>query len=612
MMNLLEIKGPEFIKKLSIDELNELASEIRVFLVENIAKTGGHLSPNLGVVELTIALHKVFDSPHDKFIFDVGHQSYVHKILTGRAKYFSSLRKFNGLSGYQKRSESIHDVWEAGHSSTAIAALAGFETARKAKGEPYRNIAIVGDGSLNSGLAYEALNYLGHCKGLAPIIIINDNEMSISKNVGRMAKLLNNLRSSKMYLSATKSKARFPKFLYNLKVRLSNMIRGFANNISLFDQFGYSYYGPIDGHDMKTLIKFLTIAKRKNQPIVIHVVTKKGKGYLPAEKDLLGAWHGVGPFDIETGKFLNKIPENMTSWSNIFSELIEDYAMNNDNFRIIIPAMIYGSSFLEFERKYPDKIIDVGICESFAVCFSAALALNNMQIYIPMYSSFLQRAYDQVSHDLARQDVKVVFGIDRSGIVGGDGETHQGLYDIAYLRHIPNIEILQPSNMTEAKQLLDYAFNYARHSVAIRYARGNALYKLEKSPIKITKPTWFEYNNNGSVNLIAYGDNFTRMKAYIDSKKLSINLYNAMFIKPLDELIVTSILKSNLPTYVLEDVTYISGLGSAIFEFAQKNDLPVNHLKIFGLPDKFIEQGTREEIYQKYGLSTEQIIDKIL
>ena len=612
MMNLLEIQSPEFIKKLSIEELNELACEIRSFLIENISKTGGHLSPNLGVVELTIALHKVFDSPKDKFIFDVGHQTYVHKILTGRAKYFSTLRKFNGLSGYQKRSESIHDVWEAGHSSTAIAALAGFETARVASGEKNRNIAIVGDGSLNSGLAYEALNYLGHCKGLAPIIILNDNEMSISKNVGRMSKLLNNLRSSKMYLRATKSKARFPKFLYNLKVRLSNMIRGFANNISLFDQFGYSYYGPIDGHDIKTLIKFLTIAKRKSQPIVIHIVTKKGKGYLPAEEDNLGAWHGVGPFDIKTGEFLNKIPENMASWSSIFSELIEDYAKNNDNFRVIIPAMIYGSSLLEFEKKYPDRIIDVGICESFSVCFSAALALNNMQIYIPIYSSFLQRAYDQVLHDLARQDIKVVFGIDRSGIVGGDGETHQGLYDIAYLRHIPNIEIVQPSNMLEAKQLLDYAFNYARHSVAIRYARGNTLRQDLIETSKITKPLWHEFNQNAKVNLIAYGDNFQRMKSYIFENKLPVNLYNALFIKPLDEETVSKILKSSLPTYVLEDVTYISGLGSAIFEFAQKNDLPVSKLRIIGLPDEFIQQGSKEEIYEKYGLSTEQIINKIL
>jgi len=612
-IDLYNIKDPRFLKQLSVEECDELASEIRSFLIENISKTGGHLSSNLGIVELTIAMHKVFDSPDDKFIFDVGHQSYVHKILTGRAKEFTTLRKFQGLSGYQKRSESVHDVWEAGHSSTAIAALAGFETAKQVNGLETRNIAVVGDGSLNSGLSFEALNYLGHCNGVAPIIILNDNEMSISKNVGRMSKLLNNLRSSKMYLRAIRSKARFPKFIYNLKVRLSNMIRGFANNLSLFDQFGFSYYGPIDGHDMKTLLKFLTIAKRqKNRPMVIHVVTKKGKGYLPAEQDDVGMWHGVGPFDIKTGRISSKFPENVVSWSNIFSELIEEQAKTDERFRVIVPAMIYGSQLVEFEKKYPTKIIDVGICESFAVCYSAALALNNMNVYISIYSSFLQRAYDQVSHDLARQDIKIVIGIDRAGVVGGDGDTHQGIYDIAYLRHIPNIIIVQPTTMTEAKQLLDYGFKYAPHTVAIRYSRGGTLHQLDQETKPITKPSWVKYDKSGTVNLIAYGDNFIRMKQAIDTDDLPINLVNARFIKPLDESMVEDILLSNNKTYVLEDVTYISGLGSAIFEYAQAKNLPTNDLKILGLPDEFIEQGSIDEIYEKHGLSTKQIIKKIL
>lgn len=276
-MNLLDIKDPKFLKDMNSDELNELATEIRSFLIEKVSKTGGHLSSNLGIVELTIALHVVFDSPNDKFIFDVGHQAYVHKILTGRAKDFDHLRQYKGLSGYQKRSESVHDVWEAGHSSTAIAALAGFEIASRDQHSIYKNIAIVGDGSLNSGLSFEALNYLGHHKGAAPIIILNDNEMSISRNVGRMSKLLTSLRSSKMYVSTAASKRRFPKFVYNWKIRLGNMLRGFAGNISLFDEFGFSYYGPIDGHDINSIIKFLKIAKKRNKPIVLHFVTKKGK-----------------------------------------------------------------------------------------------------------------------------------------------------------------------------------------------------------------------------------------------------------------------------------------------------------------------------------------------
>ncbi|HOO44317.1 MAG TPA: transketolase C-terminal domain-containing protein, partial [Bacillota bacterium] len=392
---------------------------------------------------------------------------------------------------------------------------------------------------------------------------------------------------------------------------MSNMIRGFAGNISLFDEFGFSYYGPIDGHDLKTLIKFLNIAKKRRKPIVIHIVTKKGKGYQPAEEDSIGVWHGVGPFDPITGTFLKKNQENQWSWSNIFSKLIETYAANNENFRVIVPAMIYGSALNGFQDKFPEKIIDVGICESFAVCFSAALSLNGMQIFLPIYSSFLQRAYDQVSHDLARQDIKIVIGIDRAGVVGGDGDTHQGIYDIAYLRHIPNIEIVQPSTMLEAKQLLDYAFNTAKHSVAIRYSRGSATYDDQDDFERITEASWIAHMREGSVNLIAYGDNFTRLNDHIETNNLPINTYNARFIKPLDKLMLEQIAKSSLETYVLEDSCIIGGLGSAINEYLQANDLP-NKIKIIGLPDEFIEHGSVEEIYQKYGLDTDSVIKKMI
>jgi len=610
-MNLLEIKDPSFIKNLTIKELNELAGEIRLFLIEKISKTGGHLSSNLGVVELTLALHYVFDSPQDKIIFDVGHQAYIHKILTGRAKDFDKLRKFEGLSGYQKRSESVHDAWEAGHSSTAIAAVAGFELAKKLNGDNNKNIAVVGDGSLNSGLSFEALNYLGHQKNMSPIIVINDNEMSISKNVGRLSKLLNKARSHKLYNYATKSHRRLPKFIYNLKVRIANTIRGFANNLTIFDEFGFSYYGPIDGHDIKNLIKFFNLIKTKNKPVVLHVITKKGKGYSFAENDQLGEWHGIGPFEIETGKFINKKEENKVKWSNVISEYLERYAEKNADFRIIIPAMIYGSGLSNFEAKHPEKIIDVGICESFSVCFSTALSMNGYKIFIPIYSSFLQRAYDQVVHDLARQEAKVVLGIDRAGVVGADGETHQGVFDIAYLKHIPNLEIIQPSNALEANQLLDYALNVATRSVAIRYSRYDT-YQYEMQEYQaILEPTWLEYDNQGKANLITYGDNFTRMKAYIDKNKLPINLYNALFIKPLDLHMVNKIIESDLPTYVLEDSIKISGLGSSILEYLSDSSSQLN-LKVFGFPDEFIFQGSRIEIYKKYQLDTETIIKSML
>jgi 1-deoxy-D-xylulose-5-phosphate synthase len=608
-MNIRDIKDPSFLKNLSIDELNELASDIRSFLIENISKTGGHLASNLGVVELTIAMHYVFDSPIDKFVFDVGHQSYVHKILTGRAKDFPSLRKYQGLSGYQKLEESVHDHWEAGHSSTAIAAISGFEVNRVDKGEDYKNIAVVGDGSLNSGLSFEALNYLGH-SNLKPIIILNDNDQSISKNVGRLNKLLNKMRSSKFYELAKRSRRRLPKFIYGLKVRTANMIRGFANNITIFDELGFSYYGPIDGHDIKSLIKFLEVVKKKNKPVVLHVVTTKGKGYDPAERDMDGLWHGVSPFDVKTGLPIKEKEENKTNWSNIISNYMMHYAKGNDSFKIIVPAMIIGSGLQAFEKTYPEKIIDVGICESFSVCFSAALSKDH-QIFLPIYSSFLQRAYDQVVHDLTRQNLKVVIGVDRAGVVGADGDTHQGVYDIAFLKHIPNLEIVQPSNSIEAWQLLDYAFKHSKKSVAIRYSRNQTrVYQHEKYE-PITSPTWKAYLHQGKANLIAYGDNFTRMKQYIEDHNLSINLYNALFIKPMDEVMLDKIIQSNLPTYVLEDVTKISGLGSSILEYLSDKDKTLK-VKILGLPDEFIQHGSQKEIYKKYHLDEESIIDVIL
>ena len=435
--------------------------------------------------------------------------------------------------------------------------------------------------------------------------------MSISKNVGRLSKLLNKTRSTKLYNFALKSKRKWPKFIYSMKVRIANMIRGFANNLTIFDEFGFSYYGPIDGHDIKNMIKFLNLAKNKNRPVVLHVITKKGKGYAPAENDSLGLWHGVGPYEVETGKFINNKKENYLSWSNIISDYVLRYAERNEDLRVIIPAMITGSGFLEFEKKYPEKIIDVGICESFSVCFSAALALNDVKIFLPIYSSFLQRAYDQVIHDLTRQEAKVILGVDRAGVVGADGETHQGLYDIAYLRHIPNLEIVQPADSEEAESLLDYAFNTCKTSIAIRYSRNSTKKYAGEEFEKITKPVWKTIERAGKANLICYGDNFTRMKNYIEKEDLPINLINALFIKPMDLDTLNHLLKSELPLFVLEDVTKISGLGSSILEYMSETD-QIRSMKIFGLPDEFILQGTQAEIYKKYNLDCQSIVKEIL
>lgn len=609
MIDLLNIKDPSFLKELNPLQLIELSEEIRSFIIEKVSKTGGHLSSNLGTVELTIAIHKAFNSPTDRILFDVGHQSYTHKILTGRANRFDQLRQYEGLSGYIKRSESVHDVWEAGHSSTAIAALAGFEKARVFQGETNFNIAVVGDGSLNSGLSFEALNYLGHQSGIRPIIILNDNEMSISKNVGTLSKILNSLRSSKTYVSASRRTRKFPKFLIDLKDRIGFMLRGFAKNMTIFDELGFTYYGPINGHDFKKLAKYLELAKKVNRPTVLHVITKKGKGYLPAENDHTGMWHGVGPFDIESGKPIQKVPEFSASWSNIISSYMEKYAADHPDFQIVVPAMINGSGLNHFQELYPNQIIDVGICESFAVCFSSALAMNKQTVFIPIYSSFLQRAYDQISHDVARQDIHVVFGIDRSGLVGDDGETHQGIYDIAYLKHIPNMEIVQPKDAKEAYLLLDYAFQVCKHPIAIRYSRYKTEFRpdsFKKQP-KILSPTWEIVHEGESVILIAYGDNILRMSQMIDANKLDVRLVNARFIKPMDEEMLTSIIHSDLPLVVLEDSTKISSLGSSILEFAASKNIALNSIHILGLPDEFIEQGKISELYRKFQLDEESI-----
>ena len=610
MIDLLGITDPSFLKKLSPAELDGLAAQIRAFLLETISRTGGHLSSNLGVVELTIALHYVFDSPRDHLIFDVGHQAYTHKILTGRAKDFDRLRRLDGLSGFLKRSESPHDCWEAGHSSTALAALAGFETVRVMNGGKEKNVALVGDGSLNSGLSFEALNFLGHRKDLAPIIIVNDNEMSISKNVGTFAKLLNSMRTTKPYLKATRVGNRIPKFLKDWKDRFGRMVRGFARNLTIFDDFGFKYYGPIDGHDMKALLKYLKVVRGLGKPCVLHVVTKKGKGYAPAENDALGVWHGVKPFDPATGLPKEKKAENRHSWSNIISEYLCLKAASDADFRVVVPAMVAGSDLFRFQKEFPRQLIDVGICEAFAVCYAGAIALNGKPVFVPIYSSFLQRAYDQMNHDVARQNLHVVFGLDRSGVVGEDGETHQGLYDIAYLRHLPNLTILQGRNPEEAYALLDYAFAKAAGPVVLRYTNGSVDfdYSLPRPREAVEGPSWVCLRRGGKVNLVAYGETVVRMETLLAKDDLPVNLYDARFLKPLDETALAEIFASGLPTLVVEDAVLAEGLGSAIFETAQARGWDPSRLRILGYPDRFLPQGTPAELRRRSGLDDSSIL----
>ncbi len=614
MINLNEIKDPSFLSDLSVKELEDLSKEIRTFLIEKVAKTGGHLSSNLGVVELTIALHKVFESPKDKLIFDVGHQGYVHKILTGRAKDFDTLRQYKGLSGFLKRSESPHDIYEAGHSSTSIAAAAGIEFSKKYSGETYNVIPIIGDGALTGGMAFEALNFLGGQKDHKSIIILNDNEMSISENIGYLASILNSIRSKTTYRKIkTKTYKILPRFLKNLSSKVERGVKGFFINSNLFDELGYSYYGPINGHNFKELIKYLEIAKKSSKPCVIHVLTQKGKGYKYSENDQLGSWHGVGPFSVETGEAIKETKNNRYSWSHIISEYMIDYAKKKAEFVVVIPAMIGGSDFIKYKELYPERIIDVGIAEQMAVTMSSGFAISNVDVFTPIYSTFIQRAYDQVNHDVARQNLKVVFGIDRAGIVGADGETHQGIYDIPLLRHIPNLTIAHPRNAKEAYKILNYAFKINQGPFVIRYERGKTTYNFDEGITNeiYQTPKWEVIKKGEKAVFISFGSMLEKAVSKFSELNLDVMVVDAKFIKPLDSEILNDIAKKQIPIIIYEESVLLGGFGSAVLEYFVMNKLDTSQITLMGIDDLFVEQGTKEEILKELNLDLDSIIKVI-
>ncbi len=614
MVNLSDIKDPSFLNDLSNKELEELSKKIRTFLIESLSKTGGHLSSNLGVVELTIALHKVFDSPKDKLIFDVGHQAYTHKILTGRVTEFDKLRMHNGLSGFLKRSESIHDVYEAGHSSTSIAAASGMELSKKFIGNGNKVIPIIGDGALTGGMAFEALNFLGGQGDHQPIIILNDNEMSISENIGFLASILNDIRSKNTYRKIkSKTKLFLPKFLRKFSSKVERGVKGFLTTNTIFDDLGFSYYGPINGHDFKELIKYLNIAKKSKRACVIHVLTEKGKGYKPSEQDVNGSWHGVGPFDIETGKQIAKKQENIHSWSEIISEYMINYAKNNEKFTIVIPAMIGGSSLFKYKEQFPKQIIDVGIAEQLAVTMSSGFAISGVDVFTPIYSTFLQRAYDQVNHDVARQNLKVVFGIDRAGIVGADGETHQGLFDIPLLRHIPNMTIAHPRNPEEAFKLLNYAFKVNKGPFAIRYERGNEFYNFNEGITNETfdKPSWEIINKGKKAVFLSFGSMLEQVKEEVNKQELDVCIVDAKFIKPLDKDIIKYISNLDVPIVIYEESSLLGGFGSAVLEHLVINKMDTSKITLMGIKDEYIEQGVKHLVLKELNLDLDSIIKKI-
>ena len=604
-MKITDIKEPQFLKKYSINELNTLCQEIRDFVIKNLAETGGHVASNLGIVELTVALHYVFNSPVDKFIFDVGHQSYVHKILTGRADKFSSLRKLGGISGYQKRKESIHDPFEAGHTSTSIAAALGFAYARDLNKEKNEVIAIIGDGALTGGLALEALNNIDTLKSKV-IIVLNDNEMSISKNVGGLSKCLQKIRLSNSYntvrnsytniLSKTKIGKKLFDITYKIKEKFKNKI-----NVNIFTNLNIDYLGPIDGHNIEELIKAFKKAKSSKKSIIIHTITKKGKGYLPAEKNS-SAWHGVGKFDCKTGEQTKK---DIPTISEVVSNTVYEFMDKDEDFITITPAMISGSKLEKIFKNFPKRSIDTGITESFATTLACAISLNNKKVFLPIYSSFLQRAYDNINHDIARMNAHVVIGIDRAGLVGEDGETHHGIFDISFLNSIPNMVICMGKDTEEIRNLLYTGFYKQKSPFCIRYERGNL--EFEKTKLKEIKVGTWEYlqkQTNCKNTIISYGTDVS--KIYECFKNKNVNIINARYIKPIDKNILKELIKTNQKIYIYETSIKTNSLGTNILEYFNHKEA-TNKIKLTGIDNKYINHGNVEELKKTINLDINYI-----
>lgn len=613
MFDIEKIKDPSFIKKLSTPEMQVLCQDIRTFLINSLSKTGGHVSSNLGVVELTVAMHKVFDSPKDKFIWDVGHQVYIHKILTGRADQFSTLRQFKGLSGFPKRKESAHDCWETGHASTSISAAVGMAYARDLSQEDYHVVAVIGDGSLTGGMAYEALNHIGHTNKRL-IVIINDNEMAISPNVGAMHNILGSIRTNESYLTTKRCLKKILKnksFLNRMMYRAKGSLKRFVIGDIPFDAMGFKYFGPVDGHNLDDLIKNLNFAKKADKPVIVHVKTTKGKGFSYAEQDKLGTWHGVGKFNKETGEVFTSQKENKVSWSKLICNGLIELTKHDSKVAVITPAMINGSALNEYQRLYPNRLIDVGIAEEHAVTMAGGMATQGMKPFVSIYSTFFKRAFDQVHHDVARQELNVVFGVDRAGVVGADGETHQGIYDIPMLRPIPNMTLMMPKDAKEAYDLLYTAYQIDG-PVAIRYPRGEvtdvgASYdSFELIPVG----SWETLKTGTMAYIISMGpileDLVNLAQQLSQDEHLDVGVINARFIKPLDDKLLDELATYNVPLIVYEESAVIGGLGTAILEYYNETKQVVE-VKRMGIPDLYVQHGSVPEVLEELHLSLQDI-----
>lgn len=606
MSYLENVNSPKDIKKLNIDELDALCDEIRELMIDIVSKNGGHLASNLGAVELTVAMHKVFNSPSDQFVFDVGHQCYTHKILTGRKDSFSTLRTEGGISGFTRPCESNHDIFSSGHSSTSISAAIGLAKAKTLNGDKGKVIAVIGDGALTGGLAYEALNNAGNEHNNL-IVILNDNNMSISDNVGSMAKNLNHIRISPKYFTF-KSKiqhalSRVPKIGAQVQrfITITNTkIRKRLYHSTVFEDLGFRYYGPIDGHDLESLIDVLTVAKAHNNSVLVHVNTLKGKGYEFAEKNP-SKFHGIGKFDIETGEPLS----SSENYSSVFGDYLCELAKKDKRICAITAAMSTGTGLVDFSYKYSERFFDVGIAEEHAVTFSSGLAKNGMIPFFAVYSTFLQRSYDQLVHDVAMQDLKVIFGIDRAGFVGEDGESHQGVFDTAYLMSVPNLSVFAPSSFDELREMMYQAAYRENHAVAIRYPRGGQGkiidgYKYERADFDTFGDT------NAEKCVVSFGREFLNVYDALGEldNTFAIKLNR---IKPINPNVL-DLLKNVKTVYFFEEGIKSGGVGECFGSMLAESDVTAKFRHIC-IEDEFIKQASVDSQLKKYRLDKESIID---
>lgn len=617
-MLLPQIKGPNDLKSLSVDELVSLSGEIRQFLIETISRTGGHLASNLGVVELTIALHYAYNSPKDKMIFDVGHQAYVHKILTGRMDKFDTLKKYKGLSGFVKRNESEHDVWEAGHSSTSLSAAMGMAYARDLKGEDNKVIAIIGDGALTGGMAFEALNHIGH-EQKKLMVILNDNEMSIAPNVGAMHNYLSKIRSDRHYLKAKDEVElvlrKIPAIggtLAKSAGRLKDSLKYMMVPGVLFEELGFTYLGPVDGHDMPKLIETFRQADNVNGPVFVHVLTTKGKGYKPAEADSF-KWHGISPYKIESGQVLKSVGNPM--YTDVFGETLIELAREDERIVAVTPAMPGGSGLIPFSKEFPERMVDVGIAEQHAATMCAALAMEGLKPVFAVYSTFMQRAYDQIVHDICRHNANVIFAIDRAGFVGSDGETHQGVYDVAFLRHIPNIVVMMPKDENELRHMMKTALDYNEGPIAYRYPRLNGLgVPLDQELKSIPIGSWETLRQGEHYAIISAGPMIPIAEEAAELLKregMQVSVINARFFKPLDHEMLISLHANDTKMIVLEEASAAGSLGSSILEFYSEAALYDTKIHIMGIPDEFIEHGSVKEQREEVGLTVQAVSEEL-